>query len=254
MVGRRRQGQGEWRQLTFDERPTRSGKPRRRSGRKRTTRKGYVPHRTRPRHVWWKPLHITMRAVAGLPSFRQQVLYAALLRAFRTTRREDFRIVEYSVQSNHLHLLVEAEDKEALARGMASFAVRANRLLNGAIGRGRGRVWGERYHRHDLRKPIEVRNALVYCMSNFRKHVHRMERAEAAGPHGLDDAGHLLPSEAIAIDPCSSGPWFEGWLNHYPPPEIPRPTPRPRTFLLRDGWQRHGFLHPFERPKANARA
>ena len=54
------------------------------------------------------------------------------------------------MQDDHLHLIVEAGDKGALARGMKSFSVRANRLLNAALGRGRGRVWGDRYHRRDL--------------------------------------------------------------------------------------------------------
>ena len=111
----------------------------------------------------------------GLPSFRRERLYDAFERAFRTTRRADFRIVEYSVQDDHLHLIVEADDNDALARGMKSFSVRANRLLNAALGRHRGRVWGDRYHRRDLTSARQVRNALVYCISNYKKH-HRVVR------------------------------------------------------------------------------
>jgi hypothetical protein len=55
----------------------------------------------------------------------------------RRTRRVDFRVVEFSVQDDHLHLIVEAYDNDALARGMKSFSVRANRLFNAALGRGR---------------------------------------------------------------------------------------------------------------------
>lgn len=171
-----------------------------------------------------------MRAVNGLPSFRAQVLYAAFLEAFRGTRRADFRIVEFSVQSNHVHMLVEAEDNSALARGMASFAVRANRLFNAAMGRGRGRVWGERYHRRELGSPREVRNALVYCLNNVRKH-RRLTSAEAT------------------VDPCSSGPWFVGWAT-LEPLESPRPTEPPSTFLLEKGWKIHGFLSPTETPRS----
>jgi len=121
-------------QLTFAERPRKDGKPRKRPGRKPGARRG-VPHAKRPRHSRWNPIHITLRAVSGLPSFRQQVLYRAFLTAFRTTRRAGFRIVEFSVQSNHLHLVVEADDNDALARGMKSFTVRSNRLFNVASGR-----------------------------------------------------------------------------------------------------------------------
>jgi len=69
------------------------------------------------------------------------------------------------VQDNHVHLIVEASDKDALSRGMKSFTVRANRLFNVAWGRKRGQVWGDRYHRRDLTSPRSVRNALVYCLN-----------------------------------------------------------------------------------------
>ena len=104
-----------------------------------------VRHRARAVHKYWNPLHVTMRAQRGLPSFRAQTLFAAFERAVRRTRRDDFRVVEFSVQDDHLHLIVEADDSDALARGMKSFSVRANRLFNAALGRGRGRVWGDRY-------------------------------------------------------------------------------------------------------------
>jgi REP element-mobilizing transposase RayT len=143
-------------------------------------------------HKYWNPLHVTMRAVRGLPSFRAQMLFAAFERAVRTTRRGDFRIVELSVQDDHLHLIVEAEDDGALARGMKSFSVRANRLFNAAFGRGRGRVWGDRYHRRDLTNARQVRNALIYCLANYKEH-------------------QGVTSGAPRIDPCSSARWFQGW-------------------------------------------
>ena len=51
------------------------------------------------------------------------------------------------MQTNHLHLVVEADDNDALANGIKSFTVRANRLFNVASGRRRGQVWAGRYHR-----------------------------------------------------------------------------------------------------------
>src|SRR6187399_980385 len=138
-------------QMTFEDRRrlTRAGKAKKRPGPK----PGEFPnvrHRERALHKYWNPLHVTMRATRGLPSFRAETLYAAFERAVRRTRRDDFRIVEFSVQNDHLHMIVEADDKDALARGMKSFSVRANRLFNAALGRGRGRVWADRYHRRDL--------------------------------------------------------------------------------------------------------
>src|SRR5512140_3034900 len=76
-----------------------------------------VRHRERAVHKYWNPLHVTLRAERGLPSFRTQTLYGAFERAVRRTKRPDFRVVEYSVQDDHLHLIVEADDNDALARG-----------------------------------------------------------------------------------------------------------------------------------------
>jgi REP element-mobilizing transposase RayT len=215
-------------QLTFEDLPRWGGR-RAGAGRKAAARRR-VLHRERPAHKRWDPMHITMRAVSGLPSFRLQMLYGAFERAVRATRRADFRIVEYSVQADHLHLIVEADDKEALARGMKSFSVRANRLFNAAALRGRGRVWGDRYHRRELRTPRQVRNALVYCINNYKKH----ERVTHGRP---------------VIDLCSSARWFSGWTAHRTADDGPPPTEEAHSFLLRSGWHRHGLIHPGEAPR-----
>ena len=217
-------------QLTFAERPRRDGQPRRKPGRKPGPRPN-VRHRVRPAHKYWNPVHVTLRAVKGLPSFRQQKLYEAFERTFRRTRRDDFRIVEFSVQDNHVHLLVEADDDDAIARGMKSFSVRANRLFNAALGRGRGRVWGDRYHRRELTSARQVRNALVYCLGNYKKHY----RVDHGGPR---------------IDPFSSARWFQGWTAIRAADDGPRPTETARTVLLARAWQTHGFIHPGEVPRS----
>jgi putative transposase len=219
-------------QLSFADRRTKAGKPRRRPGR-RAALDARVRHRVRPVHKYWNPTHVTLRGHAGLPSFRSELLYAALERAVRRTVRDDFRIVEFSVQTDHLHMIVEADDNGALARGMKSFTVRANRLFNAAHGRGRGPVWGDRYHRHDLTCAREVRNALVYCLGNYKKHF------------GIT---HGLPR----IDPCSSARWFDGWVGIRTADDGPRITPPPRTVLLATAWRKHGLLHPGEYPRVRA--
>ena len=217
-------------QLSFADRLTKAGRPRKKSGPVAAVR-AKIRHRTRPVHRAYHPLHVTMRAMPGLPNFRLQTLYSAFEATFRRTRREGFRIVEYSVQENHVHLIVEADDKDTLARGMKSFAVRANRLVNAKLGRPRGKIWSDRYHRRDLTSPRQVRNALVYCLCNYKKH----QRARTGAPF---------------IDSASSARWFQGWISVRTQDDGPRPTEEPRTFLLRLAWQRHGLVHPGESPRS----
>jgi REP element-mobilizing transposase RayT len=189
----------------------------------------HARHREHKRHV---PVHVTLRRTHGLPSLRSERLHNLLKDVIRATQREGFRIVHYSVQADHVHLIVEAESKAALSSAMRGFAIRASRRLNReGLHRRRGRVWGDRYHRHDLATPPEVRHALVYVLANGVKH---------------------REVEQGAIDPCSSARWFDGWVNLRASPAEPMPTQPPATWLLREGWTRvyPGYLYPSEVPKA----
>ncbi|MBS2012029.1 MAG: transposase [Deltaproteobacteria bacterium] len=216
-------------QLSFDD-VVRWGGRRENAGRKVLGRPR-VGHVGREVHKWWVPMFVTLRGVDGLPSFRTPNLYAAFERAIRTTRREDFRIVEFSVQDNHLHLIIEADDEVSRGRGMKSFTVRANRLVNAALGRGRGAVWDGRYHLRELQTAREVRNALVYCLQNYKKH-------------------YGVRRGVMRIDPCSSARWFTGWSVARAVDDGPRPTELAKTVLLARAWRKHGLIDPGETPKA----
>ena len=118
-----------------------------------------VAHRARPPLSSHHPVHVTLRLEAGLPSVRRKELFRVLRRAVRgSAGRFGFRVVHYSVQSNHMHLVVEAKGREALSQGMKGLKVRMARGLNGALSR-RGKVFSDRYHAHVLKTPREVRNA-----------------------------------------------------------------------------------------------
>ena len=174
-----------------------------------------------------------MRRAKGLPSLRVERLHDVLRAAIAATRREGFRIVHYSIQNDHLHMLVEADDARALTNGMKSFAVRvAMRVNHWVMERRSGRVWGDSYHRRELTTPSEVRNALVYVLDNHLK-------------HGEWEVG--------LVDPCSSAPWFDGWMHRREPkPPEPAATQDAWTWLLYEGWSTVGlgWIHVGEVPRA----
>ena len=63
------------------------------------------------------PAHVTLRLRSGLPSLRSVPVVAEIARTFRIARaRPGFRLVQYSLQGNHAHLIVEAVDADALGR------------------------------------------------------------------------------------------------------------------------------------------
>jgi REP element-mobilizing transposase RayT len=141
--------------------------------------------------------------------------------------------VHWSIQSDHVHLIVEAKDRETLEWGVRSLVIRMARRLNGLLDR-HGPVWGDRYHRRDVATPAEVRTLLLYVLANARKH----ERVA----HG-----------ARWIDPFSSALAFDGWERAFRAEYAERAPPHlaPHTWLLRVGWkQRWGPIRFDEAPRA----
>ena len=127
-------------------------------------------HAARPAHDARRPVHVTLRAARGLPSLRSEPAFSALRPALTAACRATFRVVHFSVQTDHVHMIVEAESGDLLRRGLQGLAGRAARALNRAWGRC-GDVWGDRYHARALGTPREVRNGLLYVLLNFRKHL-----------------------------------------------------------------------------------
>ena len=188
------------------------------AGRKPATQGRPGPrHRRRTEHDRRHPVHVTLRARPAVPPLRSNAAFAALTQSLARSSRRSFRVTQFSVQTDHIHLIAEADSATALSRGVQGLAVRAARAVNRAHHR-RGPLWIHRYHAHALRTPREVRHALVYVLLNFRKHL----RA------------------APGIDPRSSGPWFDGWTHVPDVPLTAPPVVSPRTWLASQGWRRAG--------------
>jgi len=166
-----------------------------------------------------------------VPSLRCAKLVRTFERSLaRVTERGDFRVVHYSLQSNHAHLLVEAASRDALARGMKAVGARLARAVN-RVFRRVGPVLADRYHLRVLKTPREVRNAIRYVLLNARHHAKRL-------------AGR------VQLDPASSARWFDGWVTATSAGELSeqRPVARARTWLLAVGWKRHGLIDPADVP------
>lgn len=88
------------------------------AGRKRRGSRPNVSHKARPYHDAAHPAHVTLRATRGVPSLRGLRAFHALRDAIRVAQRDTLRICHFSVQSNHVHLLVEGANRDALIRGV----------------------------------------------------------------------------------------------------------------------------------------
>jgi REP-associated tyrosine transposase len=145
------------------------GGKRRGAGRKPNGGKAGVGHGPREVLKARFPVHVTWRMKKEVWNLRTRRCFGVLARAFSAASRGGFRVVHYSVQGNHLHLLVEARDRKQLGGGMNGLGVRVARGLNRAMRR-HGKVLADRYHAHILRTPSEARRARAYLLQNARRH------------------------------------------------------------------------------------
>ncbi len=204
------------------------------AGRKRVARRSSTPHRARPPHSESHPVLVTLRS--AFRPLRSQFVEPTVRRAIAETGQRApkcFRITDYTIQYNHMHIIVEASDKPALSSGIRSLVIRIARSVNALVGL-RGRFWADRWFGRELTSPRQVRTALVYVLANYRKH----------SPYPV----------APGIDPFSSGEWFDGWefggmraeSGSGPPGSgacrNAPPVSRPRTTLGRVGWRRYGLI------------
>jgi REP element-mobilizing transposase RayT len=209
------------------------------AGRKRVAARPQVAHRVRPDVKAKTPVHVTLRVRREIVQLRRREQYRAIRQALARTAHDDrCRIVHFSVQGNHLHLMCEPDGKRGLTRGMIAFKTSCARRLNAVVAR-RGAVFADRYHVRYLLTPAQVRNALSYIRDNWRRH------------------GEHRAHPAWRTDPFSSAELFDGWSGA-PMVCLPRgerrPVARPRFWLVTDGWKRHGVIAIDETPGPKAPA
>jgi REP element-mobilizing transposase RayT len=193
-----------------------------------------VWHRKRPEISPKTPVHVAIRVRKGTIGLRPRksfrIVRSALVAASQKIR---FRLIEYSVQGNHLHLIAEADDTYALSRAMRSLSIRIARHINRAMGE-RGVRIVDRYFMSVLKTPLDVRTALQYVLNNYRRHQAQSKRRCSDG----------------WIDPCSSAIWFQDWspppprVPRDPCPDLPRGTVLPRSNVLCHGRKAWGRIDP----------
>ncbi|MGE0548637.1 MAG: transposase [Kofleriaceae bacterium] len=219
------------------------------AGRPPKSKRAGSPHKRRPTLKGRYPVHVVLRVVTEMKNLRRRDMYKALRAASVVAAKnpEKFRIIHVSIQNNHVHLIVEAESRMALARGMQSFQISAAKLMNATISvrekrivRRRGQVFADRYHAEIITSPKQARHTLSYVLNNWRKHKQ----------------DELWSAQAWAFDPFSTGIQFPHWSERVDRTFVwsdgelydPLVVYAPRTWLLSEGWKRHGLINTHEVP------
>ncbi len=208
-----------------------------------------APHKERQFPHARYPMHVVLRVVAAVGQLRRRSVYHAIRAATRTAaRRESFRIVHLSIQRTHVHLIVEADSKSALARGMQGFEISAAKHINAAISkerpgpRRRGAVFPDRYHAETITSPRQARHTLMYVMSNFRKHQEDRSALTSTWPIDWFSSACAFPDWKELVD--------HTLVLQRPATYEPLAVRSPQTWLLRDGWKKSGPISCFDVPSA----
>jgi REP element-mobilizing transposase RayT len=127
--------------------------------------------------------------------------------ALARSSRAGFRVIEFSVQDDHVHLIAEAADRRTLSGGVRGLAIRLARAVNRTLGR-RGQVWGSRYHARALTTPRAVRHVLIYVLNNSEStSMLCPDSIRARLPHGSRDGGRQVQN-------CRTSPRRSRALGH----------------------------------------
>jgi putative transposase len=177
------------------------------AGRPRLKKRKSIAHRARPPVSRHKPHHVTVRVTKGTWNLRSQHCFRPIAEAMRLGAvRKHLRIVHFSVQHNHIHLIVEANSRRAMSNGLRVLFARVARGLNDVM-QATGTRLADRYHEHILETPSETRNALLYVIGN--RGVHLLRRGKRPSDD-FDPFSSLVRDEIIQPPEC----WLlqKGWL------------------------------------------
>ena len=188
-------------------------------------------------------MHVTCRCAKGVGRLRTGEVRQAIARAIaHVNQRKEFRVVHVSVQHDHLHFLVEADDHQTFVSGMRALTITVAKAINAAKQR-TGRVFGYRYHATTIESPRQARNALAYVLNNWRHHLEDEKslasRSALIDPYASGGSLHRLartrgvrPTDAYAARPrapgCSrrAGPSIRSSRSTRRQPSDPIPKPK----------------------------
>ncbi|MGZ3724098.1 MAG: transposase [Bdellovibrionales bacterium] len=198
-----------------------------RSGAGRPNRTGQVSHGKRDPVDLRKPLHITLKLKNRVANLRNN----RTLKDFRLAiaKAKDFGlfVVHFSLQSNHLHMIVEVKDNDSLTAGMKSLCGRLGKAIRKITG-GSGSVFKGRFHLEVIKSPTQMKRALEYVLLNASKHFKLIEhiddfssgyafrewRALIGERFGdlIEDQLMKLPFKLTELSPAQSWLCRVGWM------------------------------------------
>ncbi len=112
-------------------------------------------------------LHVTVKL--NRADIKNKSILKILRYAIQRARFRGLRVVHYTLEHNHVHLLIEGESNLMLSKGMQGLGVSLAKKINSLL-RIKGQRYKHRYHLRILRSASQVRNVINYILKNGMKH------------------------------------------------------------------------------------
>ncbi len=128
-----------------------------------------IRHTKRPLLKKPTSLHLTVKIKKNKAEIKNKSVLAILKRSILNARRQGLRVIHYSLEYDHVHLLIEADNNHILGKGMQAFGVTFSKAIN-RLKKLTGEVYKHRYHFRRISSSKELKNVMNYIFTNGVKH------------------------------------------------------------------------------------
>jgi REP element-mobilizing transposase RayT len=152
-------------------------------------------------------LHLTLKIEKNKANLKNKSILKALQHSIKKARSLGLKVIHYTLEYDHVHLLIEASDKISLGKGMQSLGISFSKGIN-KIKKQTGKVFKTRYHFRKLNSPREIKNALNYILGNGIKHRETLSVINSFNSlPAINNFKHLYPGFELMIEETISKSW-----------------------------------------------
>jgi REP element-mobilizing transposase RayT len=158
-----------------------------------------IRHTERPILTTPSSLHLTVKILRAKANLKNKIILSILKKSIMNARKMGLRVIHYSLEYDHVHLLVEAADNFILGKGMQAFGITFSKALN-RLRKIKGTVYKHRYHFRKIVGARQLKNVLNYIFSNGLKHKTSKSLINPFNSIKAEKKFKLFFKGAIAID------------------------------------------------------
>lgn len=128
-----------------------------------------IRHTKRPDLTRPSSLHLTVKIEKSKANLKNKNVLAILKKAIFNARRQGLKVIHYSLEYDHIHLIIEADNNRTLGKGMQAFGVTLAKAIN-RMRKVKGQVYKHRYHFRQITSSRQLKNVMTYIFNNGVKH------------------------------------------------------------------------------------